>query len=567
MLRYSFNVSLLSNCVGKSQEGSEAQPKPQEASQNFLLSSRDTMQRQDTTLVVLCTVAGGKGDLTFCHNILQIFRQTYPQLASLHVVIQDQGGSPEACVDILQTLLLDTQVKIHTIASSSKQLDICLSTSRVMCVHGPVSASMAETVTFSNAGNGVVPTAAVFVREMGMGQFHYDYASGPHMPILYSGFAPGEAGLFVLPEIQPVVDWARNSMQPTDGAGAALSGIGVNTAHTEPSRALRTVCHLRSPKHCTGALRVAASIAEMSCSFQGSVSDTHLFVPLSSANTSKLKKVAYSLGMVLAEQQGEAMQAARTGSSASDEVAVKRSFSLETARDTADAPGRILPNFLSSPFRIDVCDTSAAAWPRPRFLQLLATSDAAVVTGDASLNEAICTGMPFWYAVPPHKVGVRQSLYCRVASYCDGKRSSSALEPSTCPATSHLSLAAVLVLSWWGWVEYGVEGKLGGMHLNLDIGSQEHGAVSKQAPLTEAQQLALDGSKPHRDWSSVMKCAEDFRAEFELLQPPPQAGLPLQVAFSVVCAKLRADCCRLDDAILDSLLQQLGPSASTEGGV
>ena len=48
--------------------------------------------------------------------------------------------------------------------------------------------------------------------------------------------------------------------------------------------------------------------------------------------------------------------------------------------------------------------------PPMAFQALLATAACAVVTGDATVNEALCFGVPFWYSAEPHKVFFERDL-------------------------------------------------------------------------------------------------------------------------------------------------------------
>jgi hypothetical protein len=62
--------------------------------------------------------------------------------------------------------------------------------------------------------------------------------------------------------------------------------------------------------------------------------------------------------------------------------------------------------------RVALHDVFALALPVPAFRALLAGAEAAVVTGDATLNEALAEGVPFWYSAEGHKARVAAALRC-----------------------------------------------------------------------------------------------------------------------------------------------------------
>jgi hypothetical protein len=64
---------------------------------------------------------------------------------------------------------------------------------------------------------------------------------------------------------------------------------------------------------------------------------------------------------------------------------------------------------------LPLVDSLALALPLPTFRLLLARSAVAVVTGDASLNEALAFGVPFWYSAEGHKAGVARDLRARMS--------------------------------------------------------------------------------------------------------------------------------------------------------
>lgn len=76
------------------------------------------------------------------------------------------------------------------------------------------------------------------------------------------------------------------------------------------------------------------------------------------------------------------------------------------------------------------------ALPQPHFRALLRGSRAAIVTGDGSLNEAICLGTPFWYSAEPHKGDVRDGLIHRLQAF-------GAANPT----------AAAAVAGWWAQLD------------------------------------------------------------------------------------------------------------------
>jgi hypothetical protein len=75
-----------------------------------------------------------------------------------------------------------------------------------------------------------------------------------------------------------------------------------------------------------------------------------------------------------------------------------------------------------------------------QFRCLLHSASACIVTGDASLGEAICGGVPFWYAAPGHKRDVAADLQKEVQRWGEGGGATRGPE------------AAAIVQAWWQFV-------------------------------------------------------------------------------------------------------------------
>jgi hypothetical protein len=60
--------------------------------------------------------------------------------------------------------------------------------------------------------------------------------------------------------------------------------------------------------------------------------------------------------------------------------------------------------FAGREMRLHLVDSTHLRLPPASFRRLLARAAAAVVCGDASLNEAICAGTPFWFSADGHKI-------------------------------------------------------------------------------------------------------------------------------------------------------------------
>jgi hypothetical protein len=220
---------------------------------------------------------------------------------------------------------------------------------------------------------------------------------------------------------------------------------------------------------------------------------------------------------------------------------------------------------------------------------LLQQSAACIVTGDASLNEALCSGTPFWYAAEPHKGLVKRNLHERVAQLVQmpgqgsqapclagstGSIASSRADCHTADIRNDLTvstLAAQLVLIWWGWVEWGVEGKLGKVHLALHSGTEG----APVANLTDMQQRALDWAGAHDDWTVVASAIDalgsalDSQKEYEALpnegsRPQSTAFSSLKAGFEIVSRRIIRDCGHLGAAI-ESALGLLDPQPFLHG--
>ncbi len=178
----------------------------------------------------------------------------------------------------------------------------------------------------------------------------------------------------------------------------------------------------------------------------------------------------------------------------------------------------------------------------------MSRSHAVVATGDASLNEAVCSGKPFWYAAAPHKIAVRQALLRRVAGMAGGGVPGKA---------TPLSAAARLVLSWWGWVEFGVEGGVGALHLGMKVGSMPPTACSGQQGERDSASCVeeMRTAQPHNDWLAVQEQADAFQ-QLHVETAPGTLDRPasvLETAFQLVSAELQNQCCNLDSRILEAL--------------
>ncbi len=270
------------------------------------------MAAAEVSCALLCSVSGGLGDLTFAFNIIQVLTSRCPSIVSVQVVVHDQAGGSTKCAkhltDMVSGLPLAHCTSIVPINSSDSNLNLQFPTQKLVCILGPVSADLAMRVTFSCGGHTVAPHTRVFVREFGMADFHYDLpCTLEGMHVLCSGFAANEAGVFPvhlprLPHPPLAAEMGNNTSQPSTKASCTVSSVEQASLSLNPPSAF-VLCHLRSPKHNIGALRVAVSVAKLRLQTPPDTQfdhTTHLITAAHGAFGSRIARAAKALEMQLA---------------------------------------------------------------------------------------------------------------------------------------------------------------------------------------------------------------------------------------------------------------------------
>ena len=223
---------------------------------------------------------------------------------------------------------------------------------------------------------------------------------------LSSGLGDDEVGIFRLPPPEPL------TVLPTALLGSLMDSDGGSMSSPLPY----FVGYYRTPKHGLQFSRlILAGLA------------SRLMRTTTKSDTANAATVAVTRAVVLASfdsvtaECSQYVSAILTGLRCHPWVS---SANLITSTDDASTNARITVELNSAQQAIPLCrilevdliDVFSLCLPLHQFRSLLAHCDGAVVTGDATLNEALAFGVPFWYSTEGHKIFVQRSLSQLIAS-------------------------------------------------------------------------------------------------------------------------------------------------------
>lgn len=418
-----------------------------------------------TRIAIIGTVAGGLGDVSFVANLIASVVRGRSVTVDI-VVCQQAGGDAVTSLQRLCALLGESGTPSCAIgvacctyrqpggSCGSGFFDIGghatrptgppLSGAPSLFLQGPLvlfdSAAGAMAALVTDTPSHVAPPRLVTIREFGQGTYCAAAREGARDVDTSAGFAEGEIGIFRLFPPQFV-------LAPTLGSSGCGHGSKCDPAAI--SRPRFVVGYFRSRAHYKNFGRLAASILlpkQSGADHDLKTADADcrsavVFGPWSIAD-SDVADAAQRFAEVVREHPSVV-------SANVDLPAVKHA---EHDRGPMPPPwaagiGVVLPpggvwedvatvitvlTAGGAQFALRLVSLPALSLTAAAFRCLLSHADAAVVTGDASLNEAISYGIPFWYSCEPHKAATRAALLRLVAA----------------PARS-----AAFVKAWWSLVD------------------------------------------------------------------------------------------------------------------
>ena len=343
-------------------------------------------------ILLIATIAGGGGDIAFAANLLGCLPLGIP--ISL-LLCKQAGGSAASALDELRSFNTDT--RFVTVCTSTRgPHDTLLNFNRLegsatsvaelipsVIIQAPLRLfpSIADAraklalVGYTALGSSAAPIRLVTLREFGQSSFCA--ASSQFDVDLSSGLGASELGVFQLRDMRRsaaatlgtpyFVGYFRN---PRHSAQFALAVVSALT-----SLPLRELAHNSRFSGCTHVVWLAAAAVPAEDSVTRSlISALQRHPAVASVDTTQ------SSSTTDAHAAAEADSLARIALTMHDH----RVIHLHVRR---------LPRLPMRKFRI-----------------LLRNCAGAVVTGDATLNEALTAGVPFWYSPEGHKAAVRASL-------------------------------------------------------------------------------------------------------------------------------------------------------------
>jgi len=323
---------------------------------------------------LICTVARGGGDLTFAHLAAAALARS-PRVSLSAVCVAQAGLDPTAAAAALLPLL---PAGVPLLACFSRDAANELRAVPLPCALPPPPARAFSAVvqgplhlfgSAAEAGRALgvplraaPPPAFLSLREFGQGRF-LPPSAPPALVHASAGLAGGEWGV-----------WA----EPAVGAPAA------GGAPRAPAAGAAFVSHFHTEEHGGALGRLVASVLLLAQLERGGGGggggEAVVAAPLGS-HGALLRGLASHPGVAAVGGEGARLQLA-----------------------PAHAPAARLA------LRVE----AARALPRPAFLRALAACDGALLTGDASVNEALAlcarSGAPFLYSAEGHKAFFAEAL-------------------------------------------------------------------------------------------------------------------------------------------------------------
>jgi hypothetical protein len=377
-------------------------------------------------IAVIATVAGGRGDIAFSANLVSLLLKR--GLTIDLVVCQQAGGDgSESLTQLLGLLNTLRSAQLGVVCSTFRTASGCspdfvLFSSSDDRTHGPPllrapraiiqgplklfespDAAWAALVRSQPTDSTIAPTLItpptrhlVTIREFGQGLF-----CSPFSDDYSSGLGRGELGVFRI--AKPVTEAVTDAVEAPYVVGYFRAGLhnamlGRLVASTlmdkdraDPERLVFGPWSASASGDSAGMLqKFIAALSSHPSILRVTASDEGI-PPLAADKRPRSAELASGMsGPVESHFRGS------HDSSCWVEVAV-----LEVITQLGHSTRALTLRLVSLP---------SLALPIAGFRVLLSCAAAAVVTGDASLNEALCFGVPFWYSCEPHKIGVQEAL-------------------------------------------------------------------------------------------------------------------------------------------------------------
>lgn len=379
-------------------------------------------------VLYVATIAGGGGDIAFAARVIAALHRRH---ATVLVAVLAQGGvcataaaaavfsdCPPLCnaefIGSWQRFGESVQPSSTTVSASSTTLRATAARTVDAVLQGPLHCF--DCALSACAALGVPASPAVYwlsLREFGMATMLPPGDAGSAS----AGLADGELGIFGLDIIPLPLAATLHTTSPTDAL---------------------FVGYYRTGRHGSALGRLVASVLAL----RGAPSPSRARVLLPIAASAC---VAAFISGLRSHPAVAAAYVAATG--ASDGLGAETREVLLEFRSAAAGRTTLLLEDVHA----------LAPEERASFRALLAFADGAVVSGDATLNEALAYGAargpsaaPWWYSTEPHKRGVNEALRALVAPTAECLRCAPTC--CTCQCAAAISARRV-VCTWWSLLD------------------------------------------------------------------------------------------------------------------
>jgi hypothetical protein len=387
-----------------------------------------TLWHDGMAVVVVCAVAGGSGDAVFGVNlVLGILRQSSLRVV---MVVRDNGGGGSSsgvvtlarwCVECLTDEAADwRRLALYStdacgissrVSATADAAPLALGGAcdeAVCIVQAPLFVFDSVDAACAALGMSTRPTKGlVTVREFGHGRFCGTMGCAEDTRDVAAGIGADEMGVFDVTPPTARASTGADAAAADDGAGASGAGAGAAAAAAAAGHADRAgsaaqphyVGYFRSSSRVRHFARV---IVALECICVRSPSQLHIHVWWLAEYGDKaflvrcLNEAAATavrcprMQFVCAHASGDGTDGSDGGTDGGD------------GGRGGDGDGDAAV--------VHVHDLSTTRLSLQQFRVLLHTARGAVVTGDQSVNEALCFGTPLWYASPAHKVFFARDL-------------------------------------------------------------------------------------------------------------------------------------------------------------
>jgi hypothetical protein len=419
------------------------------------------------SVLYLATCAGGGGDVAFALNLAASGGLARRCRLGVLLCQQAHGDGAQALVALRQQLETLPEVANITLLGSASRVgdDVRLDAgaaapldawlqlagsrpSQLRVMQGPLAlwagadaaaewlarASPAWAAAAAAAAASVpsAPAAApllrllLTVREFGMAPF-----CAPPPPLrdgrsldVSAGLGPGELGVFSLPPLAPVpLAVLLRESKSAAAAGSRFKGaaacdcyfVGYHRTDRHGAQLARIVAHGLALRAAEAAEAAAAEAGAAATAAGCPTPQLHVRATVFLPASARRRFVAHLCEHPLFAAPADGSDGSAVESPAAASVAATPSGDGGAAvygdgSDVLELTATLSSTVAPVAVTLTTVDVFALRLPLPAFRALLAGADAAVVTGDATLNEALAYGLPCWYAPEGHKAGVDASL-------------------------------------------------------------------------------------------------------------------------------------------------------------